>query len=237
MIDQVKKVVETILDKDAQGNPTPEEFNLMFDMVQQKIFRGYFSDINRDQNKENRGLSNPGYANLEHFDSTRIDRFLKAEKTVVPVSPGATFSRFTLPDDFYLLVENSMITLSNRVIERLPAHMATHAVNSIAAPSEIYPAHQLVENSAVRVYPNTVDFVAYDYIRKPKTPKWTYLTVNNNAFFNPAATDFQDFELHPSEFSNIVIELCSLFGIHLREAQVMNVFEVLKQQGEIKENQ
>lgn len=73
------------------------------------------------------------------------------------------------------------------------------------------------------------------YVRVPADPKWTYTIVSNAELYNPGAGDFQDFELHTSEFSNIVIRMLSYFGINIREKELTQYAEAMKQKQDVKE--
>ena len=86
--------------------------------------------------------------------------------------------------------------------------------------------------------PNTITTgVTCRYLREPLDPKWTFTDVSGTEMFNPSAVDFQDFELHTSEFPNIVIQMLSFFGINIREPMVTQYAEALKQKQTNKEEQ
>mgnify|MGYP003655391137 FL=1 len=51
------------------------------------------------------------------------------------------------------------------------------------------------------------------YIRKPLKANWTYVVLNDKALYNSSALDLQDFELHPSEETELVIKILTLAGI------------------------
>ena len=93
MLDTIYKVLLTILNKENQGYISPEEFNLIAIKVQNEIFRSYMEDENLDKNKQNRGLTNNGYANLSFNQRQRITRFAKNADLIV------TAGTLTLPSD------------------------------------------------------------------------------------------------------------------------------------------
>ncbi len=107
----------------------------------------------------------------------------------------------------------------------------------MAKPPLVYPVYERFSN-IVKVYPETVpDEVYLRYLRTPKIPKWTFFTLpDGNPAYNPTATDFQDFELHESEFSNIVVRMLLYFGINLREADVAQIAQTLKDKNNLKDN-
>ena len=106
---------------------------------------------------------------------------------------------------------------------------------SLSAPSTTFPIY--VQNrGTITIYPVSITSgVSCNYLRMPKDPKWTYTVSSGVEMFNPAANDFQDFELHTSEFPNIVIIMLSYFGINIREAEVTQYAESLRQKQDVKE--
>ena len=60
--------------------------------------------------------------------------------------------------------------------------------------------------------------VAADYIRKPKTPNWSYVAVNEKPFYNSSAST--DFELHSSEESELVYRILTFAGIAIKKPQL-----------------
>ena len=65
--------------------------------------------------------------------------------------------------------------------------------------------------------------VAVNYIKKPATVKWTYVVINDKAVHNSGATDLQNFELHESEESELVIKILQLAGISIKDYQLASV--------------
>lgn len=228
MINTVYEILKTILNKELRGNVTPTEFNLIAKQVQEDIFRGYFEDEARDKYKEKTGRSGKGYANLSFNQRQRIDQFSKKEVL--------TFStpNFILPTDLYLIKDNG-IDFSGTVVEEMEGQYMSFMSKSIMAASETFPVYEQ-EGNLITILPSTITTgVTCRYLRLPLEPKWTYNVVSGVEMYNPSAGDFQDFELHVSEFSNIVIRMLSLFGINIREPEVMQYAEAIKNQSQAKE--
>ena len=223
MIDLVYKTVQTILNKDNQGYVSPREFNLLSKQVQDTVYRNYFGDENRDKARQNRGGTSEGYSNLAFNQRQRISQF--TEEGLLTYSDTTT--RWSLPNDLYY-VEKDGITLNGlTVIEEVQQTNINYLLNSIARPTQAYPVYVRYADD-IRVYPNLVTTppappVNIRYVRTPRNPNWTYTVVNGVELYNPSASDFQDFELHESEFPNIVIRLVSFFGVNLREAEVVQI--------------
>jgi hypothetical protein len=107
--------------------------------------------------------------------------------------------------------------------------------SELSRPSLTYPVYEGFSDN-VKVYPDTVtEGIICRYLRTPKEPKWTYFILpNGEVKFDPTNASFQDFELHESEFVNIVLKMLTHFGVAIRETEVVQVAETLK--NEVKQN-
>lgn len=236
MIDTVYKLILTLLSKDRDGTVTPTEFNLIAHQVQQEIFRGYFEDFNRDKNRENKGNTNRGYANLAKNERDRIQQF-----AAMPVDITGVSGVFPLPVDLYLIEDEGVISASTEsypfvLIDEVERGKINVLNKSLSRPTNTYPIYEKYKGNIV-VSPNTINTINLRYIKKPKFPNWTYFELpDGQPMFNPADISYQDFELHESEFSNIVVKILSYFGITIREEEVVRAAELLKDKTNLKEN-
>jgi hypothetical protein len=62
-----------------------------------------------------------------------------------------------------------------------------------------------------------------NYVRTPKPVKWPYTTVNNAAIYNASASDKQDFELHPTEETELIFKILELTGIVLKDPSLIQI--------------
>lgn len=234
MLDTIYKILLTIINKENNGYVSPTEYNLLAINVQNEIYREYFEDNNRDKNRENKGLTNKGYANLDFNSRQRLQQF--AEVDTLSISTD----KFNLPSDLYYIEEDGITSGDSEtnpacVIEEVERRQIGYLNKSIARPTSLYPVYEKY-NGYIVVSPVTIEEIKLRYLRTPKEPKWTYMMVNNQPLYNPADSDFQDFELHESEFTNIVLKMLSYFGINLREAEVVQIAEALKDKMNLKDN-
>ena len=228
MIDNIYQVLQTIINKEQSGYVSPEEFNKLAHLAQQEIFRNYFEDINRDQNKENRGLTNRGFANLAANERQRVEQFSEEAVLVTDKPEGFKYATANLPEDIYFIEDRGVMTGKGKVVEQISKSDFGAASQSISAYSSMFPVYTQFGNQ-LRIYPQSITApVTAAYIRNPKQPRWTYRNVSGNPMFDQDSSSFQDFELHPSEFSNIVLKMLSHFGLNLRETEVMQIAEQLK---------
>ena len=228
MINTVYDLLKTILNKELRGNVTPIEYNLIAKEAQEDIIRGYFEDEARDKYKETRGLSSKGYANLALNQRQRIDKFSK-KATLTFNTPN-----FILPDDLYF-IKDFGVDYNGTVVEEMEGQNVAFLGKSLASPSITFPIYEQ-EGNVLKISPPTiVSGVTCRYLRKPLDPKWTYTVVGGVELYNPDADDFQDFELHTSEFSNIVMKMLSLFGVNIREKEIVDYAQIAKDKRDAKE--
>lgn len=230
MIDTIYKVLLTILNKENQGYISPEEFNLLAINVQNEIFRSYFNDENQAKNKGNRGLTNRGYGNQALNTRADIGKF--ATDSDLTAVAGV----LTLPSDLYKLEDRGVSTAAGVLIDEVERNQIVTMMRTEVAPTVLYPVYEF-KGETLKIYPTTITDVNVRYIRKPLDPKWTYTIVSNKEMYDPTNGSFQDFELDYSEFSNIVLRMLSFFGINLREVEVVQVAEGLKDKMNLTDNQ
>ena len=231
MINDIFNIVDTILNKENNGYVTPTDKNFIATLIQEEIFREYFSDMYRDGIKSKSSLVNKGYGNLSFTQRQRLSKFFK-DATITIATAG---DEFMLPDDLYLIEEDGIISSTGDVVEEVERKDMGYLLNSISAPDNNFPVYER-NPYTLKVSPNDILEINVRYIRKPTTPKWTYTVVSNKEMYDPSKGTFQDFDLHISEFSNIVIRMCAYLGINIREKEVVQLMENLKNQEYIKEN-
>lgn len=229
MIDLVYKTVQTIVNKENNGYIKPTEFNTLANLVQIQIFEGYFSDNNRDKNRENKGLTNKGYSNLDFNQKQKIVQFSDSAEISKNVS-----GLFDLPENLYLIEDDGVISDKMRVIEEVTKSKVGYISNSMAN-DPIYPTYTQT-GKTLKVNPNTVNTIQVHYLRKPKMPLWTYNMIGNKELFNPANSSYQDFELHESEFEKIVMGILLHSSIILRETEITKIADAIREKITYKEN-
>ena len=103
-----------------------------------------------------------------------------------------------------------------------------HNISSIKTFSKtrpVYTKYSTLANSIriqIHPYPSMNSSVMINYIRKPKNPNWTYVISGGKALFSEN-NDFQDFELHPSEESNLVVKILQLAGVTIKDFNLVQV--------------
>lgn len=232
MIDTVYKTLQTIINKENNGYCSPLEYNILINQIQYDIFKDYFNDENRDKTRQNRGNTNTNYSDLPFFQRQKITQFASFQ-TLTYDTPN---DKYDLPTDLFMIEKNGVYDKdTNRIITEIERGNIQLVTMSMMRPSKYFMFYENYKTH-IKTIGHTPDEIGIRYLRKPKEAKWTYIEVNEQPLFNPSATDFQDIELHPSEFSNIVSRLCSLFGINIREQEVVQYAEKSKLDDFQKEN-
>ena len=86
-IDRVYKTLLTLSNSDIRGNVKPTDLRLaLYDTVNE-IYEGYFYEVNRMLNRENRGLINGGLENLPDRIREKILHFLVEDICLVYEHP------------------------------------------------------------------------------------------------------------------------------------------------------
>ena len=97
----------------------------------------------------------------------------------------------------------------------------------------MFPSHDQGGDS-ITIFPSSINAggdVQAQYIRYPKDPKWTYVTLyNGEPLFDQSASDYQDFELPIDDANDLVAKILQYAGISIREADVFEFGKIDEQQ-------
>ena len=103
----------------------------------------------------------------------------------------------------------------------------------LTAPNITFPAYTQ-EGSVLTLYPDTVSTigrVVCQYIRYPKDPKWTYVSLTGGEpIFDQSQSDYQDFELPPDDVNNLVARILQYAGMSIREIATVQFGQSIEQQ-------
>jgi hypothetical protein len=103
----------------------------------------------------------------------------------------------------------------------------------LTTPNITFPAYTLQKNS-LTLYPSTISQtgrVVCQYIRYPKDPKWTYVSLTGGEpVFDQSQSDYQDFELPEDDVNNLVARILQYAGVSIREGIPVQFGQSLEQQ-------
>jgi len=218
MINNIRTVVLSLLNKENRGYITPTEFNLYAQLAQQSLFEGYFHQYAKSIVKQNARHYHSEYSDIPKHIREVIDVFSKVENNVI----NSGDLKIINDPDFYRLIGfeydgNEIEEISKLEILRL-------LKSSLVNPTLEYPVFTQREGK-YKMYPIITDNTKINaiYIRTPKDPKWTYNQLGGNPIFNSSALDYQDFELPFSCYNELVIKILGYTGVEIREADVVQV--------------
>ena len=237
-IDTVYQRVLSILNKEQRGYVTPQEFNLFANQAQDDLFEQYFYDINQFGRVPGNDTE---FSDMLKLLNEKIALFEKQATLNYLVSSNGTFE---LPDDLYrlgtviytnsttkkildpVLGPNTPVTTTEDVIaERINPNEFLYINSSpLTKPKNVRPVY-VADERGLKVYGDLEikTDVRATYIKKPAKVNWGYQIVFNEPLYD--ATTTVDFELHPSEQSELVIKILEFCGILIKDLSLYQVFD------------
>ena len=212
-IDTVYQRVLAILNKEQRGYLTPQEFNLFANQAQLEIFEQYFFDLNQYMRLKD---NNTEYAQLYNLVDEKISKF----KTYgnLSYSSGA----FAFPSDLHKI---GTVIYNGTEVEKVDIkQLLDYQGSKLTQPSTTSPVYIQNANGSwsVTLYPSTITSgVSCTYVKKPIKVEWAYTNVNNNALYN--ANNSQDFELHESDETALVLKVLMYAGLTIKDPSVSQV--------------
>tara|TARA_R100000458_G_C8197147_1_gene188882 strand:+ start:52 stop:819 length:768 start_codon:yes stop_codon:yes gene_type:complete len=231
-VDKVYQKVLALANKEQRGYITPQEFNLFADQAQLDIFEQYFYDLEQRQ----RAVGNDSeYSDISTNIDEKISLFEQHDRAVgIQPGSGECFLNNDIGDLYRLGVvkvsyagvggyscvadQIQVKDLINLEKSALCKPTKSRPVYIRYSKSDISNAMQRLDVIKINPIPTVADSVYVDYIRTPKSPNWTYLISQGKAaLYNGSAANLQNFELHPSEESNLVIKILQLAGVSIKD--------------------
>lgn len=215
-INYIYQTVQTVLNKNSKGVLSPERFNVLATMAQSTVVG---SLINEYRDAINRRRINRGGPDIRELE-TALSRYLVTKP--LTVAAGET----TMPDDLSYLPTDYLF-YNDALITEIPSNEYTSYISGIVTPSVTYPRCKVFGNK-IKIFPNTINAVTINYYRRPLSPKWTYTTVNNEPVFDGSKADYQDIDVYENKIPDVIFNILELSGVHLRDAEVVQVMEAMK---------
>ena len=216
-IDTVYQKVLGILNKEQRGYVTAQEFNLFANQAQLDLFEQYFYDINQFGRMHGNDTE---YSDMLNILNEKINIFETTDSLVY----GA--SSFALPANMYRLgtiiytntTTNNFGVVSTEQIEaeRINKNELLYINSSpLTKPSNIRPIYTS-DSAGVNVYgaSELTSAVTCNCIRKPAKVQWAYQIVFDEPLYD--AANSVNFELHPSEETDLVYKILKLAGLSIK---------------------
>mgnify|MGYP003625307683 FL=1 len=219
-VDRIYQRVLTLANKEQRGYITPQEFNIFANQAQMDIFEQYFYDLNQFRRTPGNDTM---HADMVDILEEKISVFeVTASLGLAANLNGVAGNLNTLPR-FYRL---SNVRSSNTIMESVSRKDFRMFPNSpLAAPTATRPIYMIdTINSIIQIAgDDTLTTADVDYIQSPNLVNWTYAVVQGKALYNANAIDAQDFDLHPSEETELVLKILTLAGFTLKDPNLLQL--------------
>ena len=227
-IDTVYQKVLALTNKEQRGYVTPQEFNLLADKAQMEIYQNYFHNVKTAYHKPKNQMG------------TGFDEIEMIQEKLHPFKD--TFSTLQMANNPVLNVGGGMHMIntvtngSKEVVEVTDKELAYSENNPLTkATTERQVYVRQNPYGTLRLYPTPTSSTTYtvSFWKRPRTPKWAYVVVNEKALYNSNLSI--NFELHGSEEENIVTRILQLAGVIIEKPGVIEV--AMADQANIKREQ
>ena len=96
-------------------------------------------------------------------------------------------------------------------------------LNPLIAPTTTYPVY-LLEDNKLYLYPKTITSdITVSYLRKPADVTWNFTIPTGQNYYQYNPTNSINFELSPTEQSNIVLKILLYSGVIIRDPSIINI--------------
>lgn len=210
-VDTVYQRVLAILNKEQRGYLSPTEYNLFANQAELDIFEQYFYDLNQFSRL-------PGNS-TEYSDMVDI---LEEKISLFETSGSTTYANNHWPEpaDLYRL---GSVVYNGSEAEHVNKNEYLYITSSpLSKPTDDFPIYTR-DASGIKVYGNSeiTANVTFQYIKKPNSPnavEWAFTEVNGNALWN--STSSENFHLHESEETELVIKILQLAGVSIKDPSI-----------------
>jgi len=219
-IDTVYQRVLAFANKEQRGYITPQEFNLFANQAQQEIFEQYFYDLNQASRIPG---NDTVYADIDDMLENKMQIFENTDDAAHGTSPlsytdGITSGSKILPTYIYRV---NRIEYNNVDVEIVSAADFKDAYSGgpLTKPSSNRPIANIRKN-VLRCFP-VITPTRIMYFKKPINVQWGYVVINEKALYDPNSQKTTDFELHPSEETELVYKILKFAGVAMQRADIM----------------
>jgi hypothetical protein len=221
-VDIVYRTVLLILNKESRGYLTPDEFNKTAAQVQLEIFNEYFEDLNQQYR-------------VNSNDSEYSDRVKNLEEKIAIFQESAPCNYasgvFTLnipisspQPELYKL--GTVIYKDEKEVQYVqPNELLELNLSPITKPTTYWPVYTY-KNFNIKVYPTTITgagVISCTYIRKPYNPIWNFTATAPTYQYVYSPGTSQNFDLHPTEQTNLITRILLYSGIVIKDPQVIQI--------------
>ena len=233
MINNVRKTVLSILNKNNYGYISPDDFNMYARVAQLEVFENYMYEYNHLNNKMNARQVGSDSADVRELKQQVIEDF--TQSTIMTTDGNNTFNLPSLVETgdviFKIISVDARIETGTagvfvyqatfqKVTQSQYNRMSVSNLMSAASYNPLY----VKSGSQIICYGDSYsgNEVVIDYIRYPHPPQWTYLTIGGGEpMFDESSSSYQDFEVAPSEETELINKILQMAGMSIREIQAV----------------
>ena len=224
-IDTVYQRVLALANKEQRGYITPQEFNLFANQAQIEIFEQYFYDLNQWSRQHGNDTEFSDMLSLleEKISLFEVERNSTWTNANMPVVGGY----ITVPSEVYRL---GTVRIGSKQVEMLTSkEFDATRFSPLTAPTLNRPIGYLTSEGLTIATGQstfalpTTNPINVSYIKKPAKVEWGYFVINHKALYDSNNTKTTNFELHPSEESELVYRILAYAGITLQKPQLTQI--------------
>jgi hypothetical protein len=218
LVDTIYQRVLALANKEQRGYITPQEFNLFANQAQMDIFEQYFYNIN--QFRKLPGNDTPSSDPIDILEE-KLNIF---RETLVTPSNALAYA-YDLPEDYYRVDHVQLVNHpdgKNREVEKI-----SHRENLLKSMSPLLSATNerpsyFVKGNQINIQTKSIiPKIKILYIRKPESVNWNSYTLLGTELYD--STNSDNFELHASEETKLVIKILGLSGITLKDPALYQI--------------
>lgn len=225
-LDSIYKTAQAILNKDQLGHLKPLYFNLFIRNAQRKVYDNYLTDLKSNVRKMNWMLDGKDFADLSEHTRQLLEYFSE-EKAISKTTD------FVFPDDLEYVED--VFNGTTRIEKVHYSDYLDLQSNTYAPPSACSPICSKI-GIVLKVSPASIATISLHYLRKPKTPNWTFVEYQSKPMFDPTANDYQDIDMPNSAYDELISLVVEMASIALRELNVTQAMNAEQQSDAQAEN-
>ena len=201
-IDAVYQKVLALANKEQRGYITPQQFNLFADQAQKEIFEQYFYDSSQLARSQSNSKE---YGDIVDNLNEKIAIF----ETLGTIGGG----NINAPGLYRL----GTVDVNGVEAEEVQLNELMQMNNSpLTSPTLTRPVYVRTGELTVDMFPTSIVTATCSYVRTPTAPSWGYFVVGNKALHDTSNLKTVNFELHPSEESELVYKILKYSGITIQ---------------------
>tara|TARA_R100001594_G_scaffold100880_1_gene135487 strand:+ start:948 stop:1649 length:702 start_codon:yes stop_codon:yes gene_type:complete len=229
-VDTIYQKVLTLANREQRGYITPQEFNLIADKAQLDILDSYFHDIKTAYFKPK---NQTGFSDELEILSEKLQPFISS----TTIENNNSSPNLTLPTDLYRI--NTITRAEGEIIELSKKEVLLTENNPLTKATINRTIYVREDSSTIKLYPTPVSTdnpISFEiqYFKKPTSPNWGYVVVNEKALYNSSTST--NFELHLSEEEGLVVRILELAGVVINRPDLQQAAMMDKQMTKQEQN-